>query len=198
MSITRLTSTVGAGAVAAIAGWSSWSHMVAVALHYGEKASVAYVLPVSVDGLLVVASAALVDDKRNGRKGRWSARVAFAMGICASVAANVMHAEPSLPARLIAAWPALALLATVELLSRAGKHRAQVSPEPSPQPTAVRRSTAVSAGRTRRGRNVRRPQAQSRQMLAELLADDPTLSPESLGRTMKISPRRVRQLLAAE
>ncbi|MEV0398093.1 DUF2637 domain-containing protein [Polymorphospora rubra] len=105
-------------AVAGIAAWSSWSHMVAVALRFGERPEVAYVLPLSVDGMLVVASAAMVEDKRAGRRVRWSARVAFIAGVVASVAANIAAAQPSLGARIVAAWPAVALLLVVEMLTR--------------------------------------------------------------------------------
>ncbi|HZO66340.1 MAG TPA: DUF2637 domain-containing protein [Kribbellaceae bacterium] len=120
-SLTRITSTLGAGAVAGIAAWSSWSHQVHVATMVGERAEVAYFLPLSVDGLLVVASAAMVDDKRSGRTPRWSARIAFAVGVLATVGANVASAQPTWGARLVAAWPAVALLLVVELLSRRGK-----------------------------------------------------------------------------
>lgn len=133
MNPTRVTSTAGAAAVAGIAAWSSWSHMVGVALHVGERPEVAYLLPLSVDGLLIVASAAMVDDKRSGRAPRWSARVAFAVGVLASLTANVAHAQPTWGARAVAAWPALALLLVVELLSRRGRavaHTGQASAEP--------------------------------------------------------------------
>jgi hypothetical protein len=93
--------------------------MVAVALRFGERPEVAYVLPLSVDGMLVVASAAMVEDKRAGRRVRWSARMAFAVGVAASVAANIAAAEPSLGARIVAAWPAVALLLVVEMLTKA-------------------------------------------------------------------------------
>ncbi|WP_434743836.1 DUF2637 domain-containing protein [Micromonospora sp. SH-82] len=93
--------------------------MVAVALRFGERPEVAYVLPLSVDGMLVVASAAMVEDKRADRRVRWSARTAFAVGVAASVAANIAAAEPSLGARIVAAWPAVALLLVVEMLTRA-------------------------------------------------------------------------------
>jgi hypothetical protein len=45
--------------------------MVEVALAVGERPDVAYVLPLSVDGMLVVASVAMVDDRRSaaGRFG---------------------------------------------------------------------------------------------------------------------------------
>ncbi|AYF30494.1 hypothetical protein CSH63_24205 [Micromonospora tulbaghiae] len=118
MTPTRLARDVSTVVVAGIAAWSSWSHMVAVALRFGERPEVAYVLPLSVDGMLVVASAAMVEDKRAGRRVRWSARTAFAVGVAASVAANIAAAAPSPGARIVAAWPAVALLLVVEMLSR--------------------------------------------------------------------------------
>ncbi len=73
MNATRFTSTLGAGAVAGIAAWSSWSHMVATALHVGERPEVAYLLPLSVDGLLVVELLS-----RRGRAARTEAPSAAA------------------------------------------------------------------------------------------------------------------------
>jgi hypothetical protein len=40
------------------------------------------------------------------------------LGVAASIAANVLHAHPNLISQLIAAWPPLALMLTVELISR--------------------------------------------------------------------------------
>lgn len=50
-----------AGAIACIAAWVSYWHMAAVAARYGETASAAHLLPLSVDGLVVVASVSLVE-----------------------------------------------------------------------------------------------------------------------------------------
>src|SRR5689334_14130578 len=47
---------------------------------------------------------------------RLIAKVAFLAGLCASIAANVAGAQPTLGGRLIAAWPALTLLLIVEML----------------------------------------------------------------------------------
>ena len=110
---------ISAGMVAAIAAWSSYSHMTEVALRFGERAEVAYVLPFSVDGLM--ASMTMVDDKQAGRRPRTSARAAFLAGVLASVGANIAAAHPDLGARIVAGWPALALLLVVEMLSRSGK-----------------------------------------------------------------------------
>lgn len=49
---------------------------------------------------------------------RWAVRAALALGVAASVAANVLHAEPSVPARVISAWAPVALLITIELVAR--------------------------------------------------------------------------------
>jgi hypothetical protein len=45
------------------------------------------------------------------------------LGVAASVAANILHANPNPIAQAIAAWPPLALLLTVELISRIPVHR---------------------------------------------------------------------------
>jgi hypothetical protein len=49
---------------------------------------------------------------------RTMVRLLLALGIAASLAANVMASEPTIAGRAIAAWSPVALLATVELLSR--------------------------------------------------------------------------------
>ncbi|MEU2661423.1 DUF2637 domain-containing protein [Micromonospora sp. NPDC007220] len=49
---------------------------------------------------------------------RWAVRAVLTLGVAASVAANVLHARPNLISQIIAAWPPLALLLTVELISR--------------------------------------------------------------------------------
>ena len=126
MNGVRLARNVSAGAVAGIAAWSSWSHMVHVALRFGERPEVALVMPLSVDGMLVVATTAMVDDRRHGRPVRFSARLAFTVGVVASIAANVVGAHPSIGARIVAGWPALALLLVVEMLSRSGRTDAEV------------------------------------------------------------------------
>jgi hypothetical protein len=54
---------------------------------------------------------------------RWGLRATLALGVAASVAANVLHAQPHVVSQLIAAWPPLALLLTVEWVSRVPVHR---------------------------------------------------------------------------
>jgi hypothetical protein len=57
------------------------------------------------------------------RRLRWAVRATLTLGVAASVAANVLHAQPNPISQIIAAWPPLALLLTVELISRVPHHR---------------------------------------------------------------------------
>jgi hypothetical protein len=57
------------------------------------------------------------------RRFQWAVRATLAIGVAASVCANVLHARDNLIAQTIAAWPPLALLLTVELVSRVPVHR---------------------------------------------------------------------------
>ncbi len=54
---------------------------------------------------------------------RWGVRGALLLGVATSVAANILHANPNPISQAIAAWPPLALLLTVELISRIPVHR---------------------------------------------------------------------------
>jgi len=70
-----------------------------------------------------VTAATVASDAVHLRRVRWAVRAALVLGVVASVAANVLHAEPTVVGRAIAAWSPLALLVTVELISRVPVHR---------------------------------------------------------------------------
>ncbi|MEV4346234.1 DUF2637 domain-containing protein [Actinoplanes sp. NPDC049596] len=57
------------------------------------------------------------------RRVRWAVRATLLLGVAASVVANVLHALDNPISQAIAAWPPLALLLTVELISRVPVHR---------------------------------------------------------------------------
>ena len=121
MDLTRFTRNASAAVVASIAGYASYWHQVAVATRAGERAELAHIVPLSVDGVLVVASIVMVDARHEGRYPHWVTRVGFGIGILASVSANIASALPTWLGRAEAAWPAFALLLVVEMLSRRGK-----------------------------------------------------------------------------
>ena len=58
LALARLAATA---LIAGIAAWVSYWHQVAVAVRYGETGASPYLLPLSVDGLVVVASICLVE-----------------------------------------------------------------------------------------------------------------------------------------
>ncbi|GAB1693776.1 DUF2637 domain-containing protein [Krasilnikovia sp. M28-CT-15] len=57
------------------------------------------------------------------RRVRWAVRATLLLGVAASVVANILHALENPISQAIAAWPPLALLLTVELISRVPVHR---------------------------------------------------------------------------
>ncbi|MBM2617801.1 DUF2637 domain-containing protein [Actinoplanes sp. LDG1-06] len=57
------------------------------------------------------------------RRVRWAVRATLLLGVAASVVANILHALDNPISQAIAAWPPLALLLTVELISRVPVHR---------------------------------------------------------------------------
>ena len=108
--------TVGAVLlVAAVAAIVSFAHMWTVADRAGEQWR-AWLLPLSVDGLVVAASMALLTRRRTGLPGGRLAWCALLGGVGASLAANIAAAEPTVTARVVAAWPALAFAVAFELL----------------------------------------------------------------------------------
>ncbi|MBB5828155.1 DUF2637 domain-containing protein [Micromonospora carbonacea] len=54
---------------------------------------------------------------------RWAVRAVLALGVAASIAGNVLHARDELISQIISAWSPLALLLTIELISRVPVHR---------------------------------------------------------------------------
>jgi len=101
--------------VAAVAAVVSYAHMQEVAERAGEDWR-AWLLPLSVDGLVVAASMALLTRRRAGLPGGRLAWCALLGGVGASLAANIAAAEATATARVVAAWPALAFAVAFELL----------------------------------------------------------------------------------
>ena len=188
-----------------------------MAVRYGEHPAVAYALPWSIDGLMVVATAAMIEDQRNNRRPRWSARVAFVFGVVASLGANIASAHPSWTARIVAAVPAVALLLAIEVLTRSGNaasppatahsENLDVPGEPDapvpvvPEPTAdVVTLPLGGLGETpEQPSNVkrRRPAAETKRLAEQLATDDPSLTKEQIAERLNISVRRLRVVLNA-
>ena len=111
-------STVAAVAgVAVLAGWVSYLHAYEVVAGHGEHGILARLYPGTIDGLIYAASMVLLDAARRGARPPALARWLLAAGIGATLFANVLAgAAYGVLGAAVAAWPALALVGSYELL----------------------------------------------------------------------------------
>ena len=142
----RRTTTGCVALLALIAGTVSYLHMHRLVALHGQPGWVASLTPLSVDGMIVAASATLLAESRAGRRGAALPWVLLVAGSVASLGANVAVAEPSLTGRVIAAWPSFALTALFELLTRQVRRGAAREDAENQQPRKPQPSRAV-AGR---------------------------------------------------
>lgn len=127
----------------AVAGFAmSYDALHSLAVDQGVPAALAWLWPLVVDGFIVVASLSVVRAVADGRRAAypWVLVLAFS-GI--SVAFNVIHAAPTLVARLVAAIPPAALVLSFELLMR--QLRAALLPATVAFSTAITESSPVAA-----------------------------------------------------
>jgi len=121
----KLAKLVGVGIVAGVAAYNSYGHQVFVANWAHQSSSLAHTSPLSIDGMLLVMSVLIAEDKLDGRRPRWWAVFGFWFGAVVSVAANtastiIAHG----PEPISIGWtacPPVILLIVVEALSRKGK-----------------------------------------------------------------------------
>ncbi|GIH73420.1 hypothetical protein Mth01_56730 [Sphaerimonospora thailandensis] len=145
----RRTMIAGVFLLAAIAAVVSFRHMHELCLRHAEDHLAAVLIPLAVDGLIVVASMSILLANRYGSRGGLLAWSLLVVGSLASLGANIAVADPSLIGRIIAAWPSLALIGSYELLMSqirrcAGKRaEAQELPALSADPAADAKADPV-------------------------------------------------------
>jgi hypothetical protein len=186
LAAVRLAATA---AIAGIAAWVSYWHMAGVAARYGESGAAPYLLPLSVDGLVVVASVSLVELAGRIR------------------AASQDHEEPVRrpePAAPAPAVPQIASLVEAKPLGalvgerrNAGRSGPRTSPASAPsRPASTARVPAArhpSNASPKRGR----PVAETRRLAAELVAEQPDATPDDIARKLGITTTRLKRVLAA-
>jgi hypothetical protein len=136
-SLVRVTTVCAVVVVAVIAAVVSYSHMQQLAASAGEDWR-SWLIPLSIDGLVVAASMVLLTRRRNGLPGGLLAWGALGAGVVASLAANMADARPDVTAVLVAGWPAAAFTVAFELLlqqRRAEQHDTDTGTGPPPAPT---------------------------------------------------------------
>lgn len=113
----RWSTTAVVVLLATVAAVVSYRHAYEVIVAHGETGFTAVLVPLTIDGLIFASSMVLLDSARRGLKVPWLARVALVLGIAATLAANVMHGiAHGVIGAVVAAWPAVALVVSYELL----------------------------------------------------------------------------------
>ncbi len=128
----RGTAVAGVGTVAVSAAVISYSHVMELARRAGETRMATWLLPLSIDGAIAAAVAVILADSRAGRRPRGLTWLLLALGLAASLAANIASAHPTVTARAVAAWPPLALAVGVEVLAELAR-RTSTSPSQAAQ-----------------------------------------------------------------
>jgi hypothetical protein len=111
----RASTAVVVLAVAGIAAYISYWHAYAVVRQYGES-GVTLLEPVTIDGLVYASSMVILHAARHRLPVPGLARWMLALGITASLAVNVAPSH-GLVGAAVAAWPAVALVGSYELLA---------------------------------------------------------------------------------
>jgi uncharacterized protein DUF2637 len=129
-------STAGAVVgVAAVAAVASYEHAYDLVRAHGEAGWTARLVPLTVDGLIYASSMVMLDSARRKTPVPGLARWLLGLGIAATLAANVAHGlGHGLIGAAVAAWPAVALVGSYELLMmviRGRSRRRAASPKPS-------------------------------------------------------------------
>jgi hypothetical protein len=115
--IIRWSTALAVLGVAAVAAVASYEHAYDLVSAHGESGWTAHMVPLTVDGLIYASSMVMLDSARRKVPVPGLARCLLGLGIAATLAANVAHGlGHGLVGAAVAAWPAVALVGSYELL----------------------------------------------------------------------------------
>jgi hypothetical protein len=113
----RISTAAAVLGVAGIAAYVSYQHAFEVVRAHGESGLTARLEPATIDGLVYSSSMVILYAARHQLPVPALARWLLALGIVATLAANVAHGWPDGPVgAVVAAWPAASLVGSYELL----------------------------------------------------------------------------------
>jgi hypothetical protein len=199
LAAVRLAATA---AIAAIAAWVSYWHMAGVAARYGENGAAPYLLPLSVDGLVVVASVSLVELAGRIRAASQDPEVRRrepAPHVTGSTGYEPVRVGAGAPAadaapQLVETKP-LGALVGERLAAGRSRPRTAAASSATPRPASTARVPAQrrpTSTPPRRGR----PVAETRRLAAELAAQKPDATHDDIARELGITTTRLRRVLA--
>lgn len=213
LAVVRLAATT---TIAGIAAWVSYWHMAGVASRYGETGASPYLLPLSVDGLVIVASVSLVELAGRIRLAETAeADAAAAMAAAAAQAAEALAAKaaeqaaapetaPATPtlrangATVVAVADPVAVVDTTAKPKRSQPRR--TNPSRDEKPAARKAAKATPAKRTSttaRGTATvrpRRPVAETAKLAAQMEAEKPHMTPDDIAAVLGITTQRLRRI----
>jgi hypothetical protein len=187
-------------AVAATAAVVSFGHIETLALSHGQPLPASRLLPVSVDGLLTAASLVLLDAARSGRKAPTFARYMLALGVLATVAANLAYGWHFGPVGMaVSAWPAVAFIGSAETLTGMIRQGRASVVEPV-APTVAEASPSPSAPASPKPVRVAEPRiaGDTAAALLDALAAKPGASVASVARSVGMHPRTAQRVVARQ
>jgi len=134
--VIRWVTTLTVILVAACAARASYDHQRRFVEMAGETEA-AWYLPLSVDGMMLVASLNMLVRRWDNQPAGWLTWCALGLGGMASLAANVAAADPTLIGRVVAGWPPVCLIVSYELLMQ------QLPTRHTPSGSACRRGQTI-------------------------------------------------------
>jgi Protein of unknown function (DUF2637)/Winged helix-turn-helix DNA-binding len=176
--------------VATIAAVVSYMHVATLALAYGQPPLAAYLLPLSIDGMVATSSLVLLRSARAGVSAPWLARTGLVLAVLATLAANVASgAAHGWPGALLAGWPAVAFVISAETAIAMSRRRV-ASGETSPSsPVKV-----PPRSHARPGKVARRPDvATTEAAVLATLANDRGITNAELAKAVGVSTRTARR-----
>jgi len=174
--------------VARIAAVVSYMHVATLALHYGQPPLAAYLLPLSIDGMVATSSLVLLRSARAGVSAPWLARTGLVLAVLATLAANVASGLPhGWPGALLAGWPAVAFVISAETAIAMSRRRVAKVATERPEDTATPRSHA-------RPRAAKQPAATDTEAaVLATLASGQDMTNEQLAKAVGVSTRTARR-----
>ena len=170
--VIRLSAAAAVLAVAGIAAYASYGHAYAVVRAHGETGITARLEPATIDGLVYASSMVVLSAARHRVRVPSLARWLLGLGIAATLTAGMAQGwSHGAVGAVVAAWPAVSLVGSYELLvwlirtsgaaergpsaehlSHGAACRAAVQPVPAPaidgeRPAGSKRGTPGPAGR---------------------------------------------------
>lgn len=209
-------------ALALAAAVLSFSGLMTLAEESGIPASLAWLLPIIIDGLVITGSLGVIASTLTGVP-TWYSWMLTLLGVTASVIGNVAAAPDDLMSQAVHATPPITFALAVEGLLRVYRIHAvasmtTVDPAPAPVPASVPitsapavRASAPSAGQSLSAPAEAQPrravpagsepdrsgagEGTARERLVSLLETEPDISGADAARRLGIDPSHARRLL---